>query len=91
METSSKTNPAATSNNEKKQTWLSPMFVLRSTETHLWVRVFTGKMSEVAEDLALHVVFQGGEPAAGLLVHRVMQLLELHQLLSLHLSAQNLF
>lgn len=48
-------------------------------------------MSEVTEDLALHVVFQGGEPAAGLLVHGVMQLQKLHQLLSLHLIAQILF
>lgn len=54
----------------------------------LWVGVFAGKVSEVTEDLALHVVFQGGEPAVGLLVHGVVQLPELHQLLRFHLEGQ---
>lgn len=80
---------AASSNNEKKQARRPSIFVLKSIQTHLWVRVFTGKMSKVTEDLALHVVFQGGKPAAGLLVHRVVQLQKLHQLLSLHLMAQS--
>lgn len=54
----------------------------------LWVGVFAGEVSEVTEDLALHVVFQGGEPAVGLIVHRVVQLQKLHQLLCLHLIRQ---
>lgn len=54
----------------------------------LWVGVFAGEVSEVTEDLALHVVFQGGEPAVGLIVHRVVQLHKLHQLLCLHLIRQ---
>ena len=45
--------------------------------SHLWVGVFPWQVSEVAEDLALHVVLQGGEPGSGLLIHRVMQLLQL--------------
>lgn len=45
----------------------------------------------MTEDLALHVVFQAGKPAAGLLIHGVVQLQKLHQLLSLHLIAQILF
>lgn len=57
----------------------------------LWVGVFAGEVSEVTEDLALHVVFQGGEPAVGLLVHGVVQLQKLHQLLCLHLIRQRLF
>lgn len=59
--------------------------------TDLRFGVFAGKVSEVAEDLALHVVFQGGEPAVGLIVHRVVQLQKLHQLLSLHLIGQKDF
>lgn len=58
---------------------------------HLWVGVFAGEVSKVTEDLALHVVFQGGEPVVGLLVHRVVQLQELHQLLRLHLIGQRDF
>lgn len=58
---------------------------------HLWVGVFAGEVSEVTEDLALHVVFQGGEPVVGLLVHQVVQLQELHQLLPLHLIGQRDF
>lgn len=54
----------------------------------LWVGVFAGKVSEVAVDLALHVVFQGGEPAVGLIVHGVVQLHKVHQLLPLHLMGQ---
>lgn len=52
---------------------------------YLRVGVFAGQVSEVAQDLALHVVLQRGEPAAGLLVHRVMQLQQLHKLLPLDL------
>lgn len=39
----------------------------------------------MAEDLALHVVLQRGEPVVGLLVHGVVQLQKLRQLLPLHL------
>lgn len=55
---------------------------------HLGVGVLAGEVSKVTEDLALHVVFQGGEPAVGLLVNRVVQLEQLHQLLRLHLIGQ---
>lgn len=55
---------------------------------HLWVGVLAGEVSKVTEDLALHVVFQGGEPAVGLLVNGVVQLQQLHQLLRLHLIGQ---
>lgn len=65
--------------------------VVKLCYTHLWVGVFAGKVSEVTEDLALHVVFQGGEPAVGLLVHRVVQLQKLHQLLRLHLIGKRDF
>lgn len=58
---------------------------------YLWVGVFAGEVSKVTEDLALHVVFQGGEPAVGLLVHGVVQLQELHQLFRLHLQGQEQF
>lgn len=54
----------------------------------LWVRVFAGKVSKVAEYLALHVVLQGGKPVVGLVIHRVMKLQKLHQLFSLHLIGQ---
>lgn len=63
----------------------------KCTVAHLWVGVFAGEVSKVTEDLALHVVFQGGEPAVGLLVHGVMQLQELHQLLRLHLQGREQF
>lgn len=53
--------------------------------SYLRVGVFAGKVSKVAEDLALHVVFQWGEPAVGLFIHRVVHLQKLHQLLRLHL------
>lgn len=55
------------------------------TVSYLDVRVFFRQLSKVTDDLVLHVVFEGGEPGAGLLVHTVMQLLQLHQLLSIHL------
>lgn len=53
---------------------------------HLRVGVFAREVPKVTEYLALHVVLQGGEPAVGLVVHRVVQLQELHQLLRLHLQ-----
>ena len=54
----------------------------------LRVGVVAGEVSEVAEDLALHVVLQGGEPVVGLLVHSVVHLQNLHKLLPLHLIGQ---
>lgn len=44
---------------------------------HLWFRVFGRQVTEVAQNLAFHVVFERREPGSGLIIHRVMQLKKL--------------
>lgn len=44
---------------------------------YLWLRVFGRQVTEVAQDLAFHVVFERCEPGCSLIINGVMQLQEL--------------